>query len=197
MKLPSSFYVHYDVCELSRFLLGKVMVSNIGGARTSGLIVETEAYEGITDKASHAYNNKRTQRTETMYMQGGVLYVYLCYGIHHLTNIVSNQQDVPHAILIRAIEPLEGLDIMLKRLNKKSPNRCTSGPGLVSKALGISTQHDALSLQGNAVYIEDRGMKLYNNQIVRTTRIGVDYAGAHAKWKYRFYIKGNDFVSKY
>ncbi len=173
------------------------MVSNIGGKRTAGIITETEAYEGVTDKASHAYNNRRTPRTETMYMQGGVLYVYLCYGIHHLTNIVSNQKDIPHAILIRAIEPIEGIDVILKRLNKKSLPRCTAGPGLVSKALGISKNHNALSLQESVVYIEDRGNKLYRNQIVTTTRIGVDYAGAHAKWKYRFYIKGNEFVSKY
>jgi DNA-3-methyladenine glycosylase len=197
MKLSSSFYEHYDVCELSRFLLGKVFISNIGGKRTSGIIVETEAYEGIIDKASHAYNNRRTVRTETMYMQGGVLYVYLCYGMHYLTNIVSNQKDVPHAILIRAVEPLEGVDVMLKRLHKKLPYRCTAGPGLVSKAFGITKKHNALSLQENLIYIEDRGIKLYRNQIIETTRIGVSYAGDHAHWKYRFYIKGNPFVSKY
>jgi DNA-3-methyladenine glycosylase len=197
MKLPSSFYLHYDVCELSRFLLGKIFVSNIDGVRTSGIIVETEAYEGVSDKASHAYNNRRTKRTETLYKKGGVLYVYQCYGIHYLTNIVTNQAEVPHAILIRAIEPLEGMEVMLQRLQKKSIKRATSGPGLVSKAMGINKSHDSLSLQDSLVFIEDRGNTVYTNQIVSTTRIGVEYAGAHAKWKYRFFIKGNLFVSKY
>jgi DNA-3-methyladenine glycosylase len=196
-KLKASFYQQEDVVEISRFLLGKYLVTQIGSELTSGMIVETEAYEGAIDRASHAYNYRRTPRTEVMYTRGGVLYVYMCYGLHYLTNVVTNTSGVPHAVLIRAIQPDEGLDIILARLNKQSQKRCTAGPALVSKAMGIDKQMNKLSLSGNTVYIEDRGIKINKSKIVSTTRIGVDYAGVHANWKYRFYVAGNAFVSRY
>lgn len=197
MKLHSSYYLHQDVVALSRDLLGKFLVTHINGINTAGMIVETEAYHGEIDKASHAYNHRRTQRTEVMYKKGGILYVYLCYGIHYLTNIVVNEAEIPHAILIRAIEPADGVNEMLRRLNKQNIARCTAGPALVSKALGIDKSLNAASLSGKVVFIEDRGVRFSNKQIVAATRIGVEYAGAHAKWKYRFYCKNNPYVSRY
>lgn len=195
MILPSSFYIREDVVQVAKDLLGKVIVTRIDGITTSGIITETEAYAGITDKASHAYGNRRTNRTEVMYAQGGVAYVYLCYGIHHLFNVVTNAQDVPHAVLIRAVEPLKGIDMMLQRRNKqKIIPQLTSGPGAMSMALGIRTAHTGLSLSEGSITIHDDGVQA--DAIVATTRIGVDYAKEDALLPYRFYIKGNKFISK-
>ena len=134
MILSEAFYRRKDVVKIAQELLGKVLVTNFGGVRTSGIIVETEAYAGATDKASHAYKSRRTARTEVMYMNGGTAYVYLCYGIHHLFNVVTNIQDEPHAILIRAIEPLEGIDAMLARRGKEVLQPLlTAGPGALSR----------------------------------------------------------------
>src|SRR3982750_593315 len=119
MKIPKSFYLRHDVVSISKELLGKYLFTKIEGTVTAGIITETEAYAGQIDKASHAYNNRRTARTEVMFSEGGVAYVYLCYGIHHLFNIVTNMADVPHAVLVRAVEPLEGIKYMLQRRGKK------------------------------------------------------------------------------
>ena len=197
MKLPVSFYTRHDVVKIARELLGKVLVTEIEGVCTSGMIVETEAYAGISDKASHAFGGRRTSRTEVMYLPGGAAYVYLCYGIHHLFNVVTNVQDTPHAILIRAIEPLEGIDMMLGRRGKaKLHPSLTAGPGALSMALGINTLHTGNSLQGQAVYIEGRGIRIRNKDIVAATRVGVAYALDDALRPYRFYIRGNAYVSK-
>ena len=137
-KLKQSFYLNQNVIDVSRNLLGKVLVTNIDSNLTSGVIVETEAYAGIDDKASHAYNNKRTQRTETMYQKGGIAYVYLCYGMYYLFNVITNIEDVPHAVLIRAVEPLKGIDIMKDRRKiKGNKYNLTNGPGKLSIAFGI------------------------------------------------------------
>ena len=162
------------------------------------MITETEAYAGAIDKASHAYNNRRTARTETMYQPGGVAYVYLCYGVHHLFNVVTNVQDIPHAVLIRAIEPLEGIDVMLQRRGLHQPtHKLTAGPGSMSAALGINYKaHNGLPLNGAVLYIEDRHIVIGENQIVASPRIGVNYAGADALLPYRFTIAGNPWVSK-
>ena len=195
MILPESFYTRKNVVKIARDLLGKVLVTEFG-VRTSGIIVETEAYEGVNDMASHAYGGRRTSRTEVMYMQGGTSYVFLCYGIHNLFNIVTNIQDVPHAILIRAIEPLEGIDVMLKRRNKsKLLPSLTAGPGALSQALGIQKSHTGISLLGGNIFIED-GRRISNKDIIAATRVGVAYAMDDALLRYRFYIKGNKFVSK-
>ena len=195
-KLDYSFYNRGDVVQIAKELLGKILITKFDGKRTSGRIVETEAYAGIIDRASHAYNDRRTARTEIMYNKAGSAYVYLVYGIHHLFNVVTNKKDIPHAILIRALEPLDGIDIMLRRTGKKKLDyTLTKGPGNVSKALGLFTHHSGISLLKNEIFIGDDGFKINPREIVSTARIGVDYAGEDAKLLYRFIVKGNKYVS--
>jgi len=194
--LNENFYVRRDVIKIAQELLGKVIVTFFDGNLTAARIAETEAYNGVVDKASHAYNNRRTKRTEIMYGEGGAAYVYLCYGIHHLFNIVTNLKDVPHAVLVRAAEPIMGIDTMLQRTHKKNPDKTlTSGPGNVSKALGIYTHHTGKDLRSENFFIADDGFKLSKKDIVATPRIGVDYAAEDALLPYRFFIKGNLYVS--
>lgn len=195
-KLGNGFYERPDVLKIAQELLGKLLVTKIGGQRTSGRIVETEAYRGVTDRASHAWNNRRTKRTEIMYSHGGVAYVYLCYGIHHLFNVVTNVKDVPHAVLVRALEPVEGIDTMLWRCGKqKVDTTLTAGPGSLSKALGITTALTGESLSGNAVWIEE-ALPVPKTQIVAGTRVGVAYAMDDAYLPYRFSVRGNPWVSR-
>ena len=195
-KLDPSFYQSEDVVMLAKLLLGKLLVTRFDGELTSGIIVETEAYRGAVDKASHAYGNRRTGRTEIMFASGGSAYVYLCYGIHHLFNVVSGSAGVPHAILIKAIEPFEGKDIMLMRSGKKKwDNGIGSGPGNVTKALGIHTRHSGTSLLGREIFIADNDISFQDTEIVSTPRIGVDYAGEDAALHYRFVVKGHPNVS--
>lgn len=198
MILQAGFYTREDVVQVSKDLLGKVLVTRFDGKLTSGIITETEAYAGITDAASHAYGGRRTARTETMYHEGGVAYVYLCYGIHHLFNVVTNARDIPHAVLIRAVEPAEGIEEMLKRRNKQELQpQLTAGPGALSQALGIHTQHSGSSLlNSKQLFIEDRGVVVNEADVISSTRIGVAYAGEDAYLPYRFYIKDNKYVSK-
>lgn len=196
-KLPENFYQRNDVTIISKELLGKFLISDIDGIITGGMITEVEAYNGISDKASHAFGGRRTNRTETMYGKGGICYVYLCYGIHHLFNVVTNKINIPHAVLIRAIEPIIGTDEMLKRRRKINIQpTLTSGPGSMSSSLGIKTSDSGSDLCGNRIYIEDRGINISPSEIISTKRIGVDYAGKDALLKYRFYIKENKFISK-
>lgn len=189
-KLKEAFYQRANVVQISRDLLGKHLMTHVGGQNTGGIIIETEAYAGIGDKASHAYGDRRTSRTEIMYSEGGVAYVYLCYGIHHLFNIVTNKGGTPHAILIRAIKPLDGMDLMLKRRGMESNSKkpVGNGPGTVSRALGIHTRDNGIALSGDRIWIEDRGMVIPSSTIVAGPRIGVDYAGEDAKLPYRFRI---------
>ncbi len=195
-KLPLSFYRGDNVLQIATGLMGKILVTNWEGIITSGRIVECEAYNGIMDKASHAAGGRRTTRNEVMYAEGGVAYVYLCYGIHHLFNVVTNDKDIPHAILIRAVEPIAGVDEMLKRTGKpEAAHTLTRGPGNVSKALGIRTIHSRYSLHSQELYIADDGFRFDKKQIATSPRIGVGYAGKDALLPYRFYIKGNPFVS--
>jgi DNA-3-methyladenine glycosylase len=195
-KLPAEFYQRKDVVKIAKELLGKILVTNFENIVTAGRIVETEAYNGAVDKASHAFGNRRTNRTEVMFGEGGVAYVYLCYGIHHLFNVVTNSKDTPHAVLIRAIEPLAGIEDMLIRTGKKIlDNTLTRGPGNVSKALGIYTSHTGISLLSDELFIAEDGYKLKPSQIITTPRIGVDYAGADALLPYRFIVKDNPYVS--
>lgn len=195
-KLDKAFYEREDVVKIAKQLIGKVLVTNFEGAVTSGRIVETEAYNGTVDKASHAYNNRRTKRTEIMFGEGGNAYVYLCYGIHHLFNVVTNVKDVPHAVLIRGIEPLEGIETMLERMKKtKLDFSIGRGPGNVSKALGIATHHTGNTLFGKDIYIADDGFKIPAKNIIASPRIGVDYAAEDALLPYRFYLQNNGYVS--
>ena len=194
--LPLSFYQQKSVVKIARDLLGKILVTNFEGIYSSGRIVETEAYNGIVDKASHAYNSRRTKRTTIMYLPGGVAYVYLIYGIHHLFNVVTNIEEEPHAVLIRAIEPLAGIDTMLKRMKKTVPDYTIGkGPGNVSKALGISTIHTGVSLMNREIFIADDGTRIKPSSITATKRIGVDYAADDALLPYRFIVKDNPYVS--
>jgi len=195
-KLEADFYERKDVVKIAKELLGKILVTNWKGITTSGRIVESEAYAGIIDKASHASGGRRTNRNEIMYGEGGFVYVYLCYGIHHLFNVVTNSKEIPHAILIRALDPIEGIGQMLLRTRKKKlDHSLTRGPGNVSKALGILTKHSGLSLLSDRIFICDDGGSYSKKEIAASPRIGVDYAGKDALLPYRFYVKGNPFVS--
>lgn len=195
-KLDDTFYCRANVVRIAAELIGKVVVSQFDGLFTSGRIVETEAYAGETDMASHARNGLRTARTEIMYAPGGSAYVYLCYGIHHMFNVVTNKKDIPHAILIRALEPVSGIEIMLNRTGKtKHDNTLTRGPGNVAKAMGIFTKHSGMRLTGNKLFIANDGYMVPSKNIAVTKRIGVDYAGKDAALPYRFILKNNQYVS--
>ncbi|MDB5152435.1 MAG: DNA-3-methyladenine glycosylase [Mucilaginibacter sp.] len=197
MKIPHSFYLSTDVVSISKSLLGKYLFTCINDLTTGGYIVETEAYNGTIDRASHAFGNRKTTRTQTMFQEGGIAYIYLCYGIHEMLNVVTSVEGQPHAVLIRAIEPVTGIDIMQARRNmeKVKPN-ITAGPGSVANALGISRNLNGISLQSDALWIEDRGLSFTDEQIAAVPRIGVAYAGQDALLPYRFYVKGNIYVSK-
>ena len=195
-KLPAAFYLRSNVVTIAKQLLGKLLVTNFTNELTAGRIVEVEAYNGVADKASHSYGGRRTARTEIMYAAGGTAYVYLCYGIHHLFNVVTNAADTPHAILIRGIEPVKGINVMLQRMHKeKSDYSVGRGPGNVSKTLGITTAHTGVSLLGSDISIADDGVIYKRSQVIASPRIGVDYAAEDALLPYRFYIKGNPYVS--
>jgi DNA-3-methyladenine glycosylase len=190
MKLREPFYQRENVLEVTRDLLGKYLMTSFDGEITGGMIVEAEAYEGVTDRASHAYGNRRTARTGIMYRRGGTAYVYLCYGIHSLFNIVTNTEGIPHAVLIRGILPEIGIEAMQRRTGK---DRITAdsgiGPGRVSSLLGIHYSHTGLSLLDNRIWVEDRGVKILDRDIVTGPRVGVGYAGPDALLPYRFSIR--------
>jgi len=195
-KLPPEFYTGSDVVKISKQLLGKILVTRIGGVTTAARITETEAYNGIFDKASHAYNNRRTARTEVMYKNGGLAYVYLCYGVHYLFNVVTNRPGIPNAVLVRAAAPVLGEEWMQARYQvHQKPFTITKGPGKVCKALGIHKLHTGQDLRGDEIFIVSDGYRVTPKEIVTTPRIGVDYAGSDALLPYRFYIKDNPFVS--
>lgn len=197
MKLQFPYYQNQDVIFLAKDLLGKVLFTEIDGEITSGIIVETEAYFGIQDKASHAYDGRRTNRTEIMYSEGGISYVYLCYGIHHLFNIVTSIKGEPHAVLIRAIEPLKGKNLMeLRRNMPATKSSITSGPGSAAKALGIDRSFNGKDLTGEEIWLEDKGIRYTEDEIVATPRVGIAYAQEHALLPWRFFVKGNKYVSK-
>ncbi|MGV8879838.1 MAG: DNA-3-methyladenine glycosylase [Sphingobacteriaceae bacterium] len=197
MKLTPDFYQHDDVLKIARALLGKYLFTCIDGSITGGFITECEAYCGVIDKASHAFGGRLTNRTRVMYENGGISYIYLCYGIHEMFNIVTGVEGTPHAILIRGIDPEIGLEKMLERRGKSAlkPN-LTTGPGSVAMALGISRKINGISLYSDAIWIEDKGMVVGREQIACVPRIGVQYAGDDALLPYRFYIKNSRYVSK-
>lgn len=195
-KLPQAFYLQQNVVKLAASLLGKVLVTCFDEQLTAGRIVETEAYNGVRDKASHAWNGRRTARIEIMYAAGGVAYVYLCYGIHHLFNVVTGDNEVPQAVLVRSMEPVTGIEYMMKRTGKTSVDHSlTRGPGNVTKALGITTHHSGMDLQTDTLFLADDGYIIKPSQIAATARIGVDYAGDDALLPYRFIVKDSPYVS--
>lgn len=195
-KLSIEFYDRADVIKIAKELLGKIIVTKFDEQLTTARIVETEAYVAITDRASHSYNGRRTARNEHMYQAPGISYVYICYGMHHLFNVVTNKKDIPDAVLIRAAEPIKGINKMLVRTGKlKLDNTLTRGPGNLGKALGIEKEHSGLSLLGNTIFIADDGYRVGSKDMGASKRIGVEGAGAAAAFPYRFYIKRNKFVS--
>lgn len=203
-RLQLEFYLRTDVVQIARELLGKVLVTEFEGQRTAGRITETEAYRAPDDRACHAYGDRRTARTEVMFREAGHAYIYLCYGIHHLFNVVTAPEDQAHAVLIRAVEPLEGQEIMLARRKSiqstghNAKVRLTTGPGALAQALGLSTALSGQSLLApdSPVWIEDRGMVVKSDEIDAGPRIGVDYAGECAAWHWRFWLKNSPFVKK-
>lgn len=185
-KLPQAYYQQPDVLAISRDLLGKKLFTEIDGVRTSGIITETEAYAGVLDRGSHAYGGRRTKRTETMFMPGGVAYVYLCYGVHALFNVVTGPADNPMAVLIRAVFPSDGIDKIMER--RKHPKKhIADGPGKLTMALGITTDHNAVKLTEELIWLEE--FTHFDDELVQTgPRIGIDYAGEDAKLPYRFWV---------
>lgn len=195
-KIEMSWYLNDNVLEVAKQLLGSLLCTNFDGTLTKGKIVETEAYSGDNDKACHANNQKKTKRNQVMFAHGGHAYVYLCYGVHHLFNVVTNKEGSADAVLIRALEPVEGIEKMLDRRSMTmAEKRLTAGPGVLSQALGIQTIHYGTALNSNSIWIEE-GEAIDEIQVVSTTRIGVGYAEEDALKPWRFYIKENSWVSK-
>lgn len=196
MKLPIDFYLREDPCLISKELLGKTLFSWVDNQLCSGIIVETEAYMGPLDRGSHAWNLRRTPRNEIMYTDGGVVYMYICYGIHDMLNVVTGPAEMPHAVLIRAVEPSKGMDVMRDRRNLFNNDfRLCQGPGALAKAFGLQKAHNGQSLQEDLIWIEE-GLKLEQNQITAVPRVGLNIEEPYKSIPWRYYIKGNKFVSK-
>ncbi|MBC7910740.1 MAG: DNA-3-methyladenine glycosylase, partial [Pyrinomonadaceae bacterium] len=190
-KLTRDFYTRSNTLRVARELLGKrLVVPDENGERVSGLIVETEAYQGVLDKAAHSYGNRRTQRTESMYQLGGTAYVYFIYGMYYQFNVVTNVEGVPHAILVRAVEPVEGIDVMRRRRPVSKDINLTSGPGKLCIAMNINRRLDRADLLGTEVWIED-GEKIATKQIASGPRIGIGYAEEYIEKPWRFWVKAN------
>lgn len=194
--MSPEFFTRHDVVQIAKDLLGCYLISEIGGIRTAGRISETEAYRAPDDRACHAYANRRTPRTEIMFHEGGHAYIYLCYGIHHLFNVVTGPEGTAHGVLIRAIEPLEGLDTMLLRRNMKHVKpTLTTGPGALTQALGITTDLNGhyLLVPGSPIWLEGRSVPVSEAEIGVDKRIGVESAGECAAWEWRFFLKNSKF----
>lgn len=193
--IENQFYQNEDVCAIAKNLIGMELFTHFDNVLCSGFIVETEAYAGISDKASHAFGARFTPRTKTMYENGGIAYVYLCYGIHSLFNIVTNKRGIPHAVLIRAIQPNQGIDMMSKRRNfPKNKLLLGNGPGTLTKSLGIQLKHNGISLNSDSIYIK-KGLEINPDEIISSPRVGVSYAKEDALLPYRFRLKGNIYCS--
>lgn len=194
--LPLSFYRHEDVLHLAKALLGKFLMTKENDLVTGGMIVETEAYRGPDDRASHAFGGKRTPRNDALYGHGGTAYVYQCYGIHFLFNAVTYEPGYPHAVLIRALAPETGIEEMLRRRHMTSLARSlTAGPAVLCQALGITKRHNQMPLDSSSLWIEDRGITVSPKKIFASPRVGVDYAGPDAKLPWRFRLKDNPWTS--
>lgn len=195
-KLSREFYTRADTLQVARELLGKTLVvPTETGARVAGKIVETEAYCGIEDKAAHSYNNRRTARTETMFAVGGTVYVFFIYGMYFQFNVVTGAKDVPHAVLVRAVEPVENIEIMRERRGKMKDANLTSGPGKLCIAFRIGREFNRADLSGEQVWIED-APEIPAGEIVEGRRVGIDYAEDYAEKPWRFWIRNSAFVSR-
>ena len=196
MKLTDTFYQRRNVVKIARDLIGKVLFTNVDGIITGGVIVETEAYSW-KERGCHAYKAKKTPRNSIMFEKGGYAYVYLCYGMHYLFNIVTNRETVPEAVLIRALEPLQGVEEMQIRRGKIiNPYHLTSGPGKLTKALGIDRKLNGKYLADDEVWVEDHGRRIKRDGIEASPRIGIDYAGEDALLPWRFTLKESEWLSK-
>ena len=196
-KLPRKFYTRDDTLLIARRLLGqRLVVPTADGTRVSGHIVETEAYLAPEDRASHAYGNRRTPRTETMFGKGGTAYVYFIYGMYYQFNVVTNIEAVPHAVLVRAVEPVEGIEVMRARRPVKDERNLTSGPGKLCAAMGIDRSYNRADLLGNQIWIEEGERNIGESEIAAGPRIGIDYAGDYVIKPWRFWIRDNPYVSK-
>jgi len=201
-KLPREFY-NRPTLEVSRDLLGKYLVHQIGGNKYMAKIVEVEAYIGDIDKACHAYNNKVTPRTKVLYKLPGTAYVYLIYGMYYCFNIVTEEEGRAAAVLIRAVEPIEGIEKMvenrykktIKEINKKQIFNLTSGPGKLCMAMNITKENNKMDLCGDDIYITE-GREKEKIGIITTKRINIDYAEEAVDFPWRFYIKDNPYISK-
>ena len=194
MRLTFDFYAQQNVTTIAKQLLGKVLITKADGQITGGMIVETEAYS-YKEKGCHAHNGM-TKRNEVMFEAGGIAYVYLCYGVHEMFNVVTNEKGKADAILVRALEPVVGIETMMGRMKTESPRRITSGPGKLTKALGIDRSFNGKQLNGNEIWIEDQNFKILSRDIVSAKRIGIDYAGKDALLPWRFFLKNSIWVSK-
>jgi DNA-3-methyladenine glycosylase len=196
--LKRDFYTRTDTLRVARELLGKrLVVPTAGGARVSGRVVEVEAYLGVEDRAAHSYGGRRTRRTETMFGVGGTAYVFFVYGMHHQFNVVTGREGVPHALLVRAVEPEEGIGLMRERRPVSKGRELTNGPGKLCRALGIDLTFDGEDLTaGTRVWLEETGVKFEPDEIASGPRIGVDYAADDALKPWRFWVKGNEYVSR-
>ena len=197
MKLPISFYQRKDAVLVARELLGKHLYTRIDGQVTGGVIVETEAYQGPEDRGSHAFNHRKTPRNEMMFNAGGVVYMYICYGIHDMLNVVTGADGSSHAVLIRAVEPRVGIEVMRERRNVfKEDSRLCRGPGALTKALGLVKSHNGINLQEDTIWIEDKNEAIDETDIIPSARIGMNFDGPFKTIPWRFYVKGNRNVSK-
>ena len=196
-RLPQSYYTNEDVVFLAKDLVGKSLFVQTEGVLTGGIIVETEAYKGPEDVGSHAYNHRRTSRNDIMYSVGGVVYMYICYGIHDMLNIVTGTENMAHAILIRAIQPTTGIEIMRERRKVfKEDVRLCRGPGALAKALALKKVHNGISLQSDEIWIEEQGLTVDQNQITAGPRIGLNIDEPYKSIPWRFYLTGSPYVSR-
>lgn len=195
MLLPQAFYHQNDVRRVARDLIGKALFTRMNGKVTAGLIVETEAYSW-KERGCHAYGSRMTKRNAVMFGKGGNAYVYLCYGMYNLFNVVTNVEGKADAVLIRALEPIEGISVMQRRAGATHIKRITSGPGKLTRALAIERNHNGIPLTSGKVWLADIGQKVARRDIAASPRIGIDYAGEDALLPWRFTIKDNQWVSK-
>ncbi|HWW75694.1 MAG TPA: DNA-3-methyladenine glycosylase [Pyrinomonadaceae bacterium] len=197
-RLKRDFYTRADTLVVARDLLGKrLVVPAPDGARVSARIIEVEAYLGVEDRAAHSYGGRRTARTETMFGVGGLVYVFFVYGMHHQLNVVTGLAGQPHAVLLRAVEPEEGIELMRERRPVSKERELTSGPGKLCRALGIDGGYNGEDLtRGRRIWIEETGASFADEEIAAGPRVGIDYAGEDALKPWRFWVGGSEFVSR-
>lgn len=196
-RLTREFFARTDTLRIARDLLGKLLVVPMAdGRRVSGMIVETEAYLGEIDKAAHSYGGRRTQRNEITYAEGGHVYVFFVYGMYYQLNLVTGLVDHPHVVLIRGLEPVEEIEAMRERRGPMKDKNLTSGPGKLCIALGITRELNGEDLtESGRIWVEQyRNFK--KSEIASGPRVGIDYAEEFIEMPWRYWVTGNEFVSK-